>query len=521
LAGSPIEHGEGFFGPGEEGYARGFAGGERDQEVLGVWVARGDIGFELGADCGVLGQQGRSTRPSSSVGACHRHAQDGRQRTVLGSGRLARSAATTQGVLVTMPIPTVRLEDLAEPTFSPEMTELRAGAASFATMLPLEVDAILAQAIAELGGVLTDFGSDIFREPLGVLVEALKNEAGLGGFGHVSAQTQLVGMAKNRLLMTDIVNRNPEILEIPIVRPIIIVGQPRTGTTHLHNLLAADPHLRSLPYWESQQPVPLPGEMGIEPDPRIARCDAGLQIGEAMMPHFKRMHEMTVEHVHEEIQLLANSFSTMYFETMALMPSWRDWYLTHDQTPFYEELKVQLQVMTFLRGGERWVLKSPQHLEQIQALNNVFPDATMLITHRDPVSVTISLLTMLAYTARMARDRVDLHELGAYWSDRNAVMSDAVVRDRDLVPPERSMDVIFHEFMADDLATVERIYELADQPYGPDSRAAHADYVAHHERDRHGKVAYEFEQFGVDPEALRERLQPYVDRFGVRIEWPT
>jgi Sulfotransferase family len=419
-----------------------------------------------------------------------------------------------------MAIPAVRLDDLAYPQFAPEMLELRQGAAAFATLVPLDADVILGQAVADLGGEITDFGPEIFREPLEVLLNAMKTEAGFDGFGQVSAYAQLVGMAKNRLLITDMVKRFPEIREIPIERPIFIAGQPRTGTTHLHNLLAADPNLRSLPYWESQQPVPYPAEVGIEPDPRLARCADGLAIGEAMMPYFKRMHEMTVEHVHEEIQLLANSFSTMYFETMAIMPSWRDWYLTHDQTPFYDELKLQLQVMTFLRGCKRWVLKSPQHLEQFAALRNVFPDATVLINHRDPVSVTISLITMLTYVARISHSEVDIQSIGSYWAERNAVMSESCLRDRHLLPAEQSMDVIFHEFMADDLGTVERIYQLADMPYGDNARAAHANYLAHHERDRHGKVIYEFEQFGVDPRELRERLAPYVERFGVRVEWP-
>jgi Sulfotransferase family len=419
-----------------------------------------------------------------------------------------------------MAIPAVRLDDLTHPQFAPEMLELRNGAAAFAEMVPLDVDVILGQAVAELGGEITDFGPDLFREPLDVLIAAMKAEAGFDGFGQVSAYAQLVGMAKNRLLIIDMVNRFPEIREIPIERPIFIAGQPRTGTTHLHNLLAADPNLRSLPYWESQQPVPFPSEVGVSPDPRLARCGDGLAIGEAMMPYFKRMHEMTVDHVHEEIQLLANSFSTMYFETMAVMPSWRDWYLAHDQTPFYDELKLQLQVMTFLRGGKRWVLKSPQHLEQFAALRNVFPDATMLVNHRDPVSVTISLITMLAYVSRISHSEVDVPAIGRYWADRNAVMSESCLRDRHLLPAEQSMDVIFHEFMADDLGTVERIYDLAEMPYGDDARTAHRNYLAHHERDRHGKVVYEFEQFGVDPGELRQRLAPYVERFGVKVEWP-
>src|SRR5205823_7837563 len=184
----------------------------------------------------------------------------------------------------------------------------------------------------------------------------------------------------------------------------------------LHNLMAADPALRSLPYWESLEPVlpqsevPAPGE----PDPRIARTAAALDFVNTSMPYFKRMHEMTVDHVHEEIQLLAIDFSTMLFETMALMPSWRDWYQSHDQTPAYQYMKTVLQAMQWLRGGERWVLKSPQPLEQFGPLVATFPDATFVVTHRNPVEVTTSLVTMMSYSSRLNVARPDPLRIGHY-----------------------------------------------------------------------------------------------------------
>ena len=113
------------------------------------------------------------------------------------------------------------------------------------------------------------------------------------------------------------------------------------------------------------------------------------------------------------------------------MPSWRDYYLTHDQTPHYEYLRTVLQVLQWLRGGERWVLKSPQHLEQFPALRTTFPDATFVVTHRDPVSVTASVATMITYTARMSHERVDPNHIGGYWADRIERMLHACVDDRD------------------------------------------------------------------------------------------
>ena len=275
---------------------------------------------------------------------------------------------------------------------------------------------------------------------------------------------------------------HPEILEVEIRRPIVIVGQPRTGTTHLHNLMAADPALRSLPYWESLEPVLPASEQAAvtsgEPDPRLARTEVGLAFLDEAAPYFKRMHEMTVDHVHEEIQLLAIDFSTMLFETIAVLPTWRDAYLARDQTSSYRYLKKVLQVLQWQRGGERWVLKSPQHLEQFGPLLDVFPDATFVVTHRDPVSVIASNATMLAYMARLNQSSPDPRRIGHYWSDRIQQMLEAGMRDRDLLPVGRSLDVRFDEFMADDLATVERIYAVADQPFTPAVRAAMAAFVA-------------------------------------------
>ena len=298
----------------------------------------------------------------------------------------------------------VRIDDYANPRFSPEVQAIHEAVAPMAAELRLEAGPMLEQARAETG---LDVGLDDpgFRERLDVLLSGLREEAGLSPFGVLSDHTVVLGLLRTRQLIQDLLDHHPEILDIPITAPIVIVGLPRTGTSHLHNLISADPALRSLPYWEALEPVlpagvqPAPGA----PDPRFASTQVGLDLIDAAAPLFERMHEMTVDQVHEEIQLLAIDFSSMLFETMALMPTWRDYYLGHDQTPHYEYLKHVLQVLTWLRGGERWVLKSPQHCEQIRPLLNVFPDATFVVTHRDPVSVTASVVTMLTYAARHER----------------------------------------------------------------------------------------------------------------------
>jgi hypothetical protein len=412
----------------------------------------------------------------------------------------------------------VVLDDLAAPRFTTEIEQLRSSLVEVAPACPLEPEALLEAAVSQTG--LDDFGDPAFRERLEVLCLALRTEAGFSPAGQVGAYTQLVGMLRNRLRVEDLLKRHPEIRDVPIERPIIICGLPRTGTTHLHNLVASDERLRSLPYWESLEPV-LPEEerpAAGEPDPRRARTEQSLAVMEQAMPYFKRMHEMTVDHVHEEIQLLAIDLSTMLFETMAPIPTWRDHYKATDQTPSYRYLRTLLQVLQWQRGGTRWVLKSPQHLEQFGPLMTVFPDATVVVTHRDPVSVTASMATMVAYSARMSFDPPDPHRLGRYWADRVEDLLRACVRDRELLPAAQSMDVRFHEFMADDVAMVERIYDLAGHPMTDGARAAMARFVAEHPRGRHGTVVYDLAALGLDASERRRALAFYTERFGVQEE---
>ena len=405
----------------------------------------------------------------------------------------------------------VHLDDLAEPRFSPEAEQIRDMMAALADDCPLDADALHARAIADTG--LDDFGPDDYRERLDVYLAALHDIDGMHGPGFVNFFGQLSQWLKNRLLLTDLVTRHPEIHDIELLPPVVIAGLPRTGTTHLHNLLAAAPAFRTLPYWESFEPFPLPAEVGVEPDPRAARMDVAVMVMNTLMPHFALMHEMTTEHVHEEIQLLANNFSTMFMETLAYVPQWREYYLAHDQTSTYEYLATQLKALQFLRGGRRWLLKSPQHLEQLPALESVFPGVAVVCTHRDPVPVALSMVAMLTYSARMHRSRVPVEQIAAEWIDRLELMLASLARDRTVIPPERSIDVTFDDFMADELGVAERVFGLVGEPVTDDARTAMADYLAGHQRGRLGRVVTSCEMFGLNEGDLRARFAPYASRF--------
>ncbi len=404
----------------------------------------------------------------------------------------------------------VHLDDLATPRYSAEAQAIREMMATVAADFPLDADVLHERARADTG--LDDFGADDYRERLELYVAGLR-EIDMHGPGIVNFGSQLVQWLKNRLLLTDLLKRHPEIHDIELLAPVVIAGLPRSGTTHLHNLLAAAPTFRSLPYWESVEPFPLPIEVGLQPDPRITRMDVAVQVMNILMPHFALMHEMTTEHAHEEIQLLANDFSTMLMDTLADVPRWSDFYWSRDQTPSYEYLAIQLKALQFLRGGRRWVLKSPQHLGQLPVLDKVFPGVVVAFTHRDPVPVALSMIAMIAYSERMHRDTVDVSRIANRWVDRLGQLLEGCVRDRHVIGPERSVDIRFEDFLADEVGTAERLYALAGEPFDDAARGAITDYLAAHRRGRLGRVATSPEMFGLDPDAVRARFAGYSERF--------
>jgi len=404
----------------------------------------------------------------------------------------------------------VHLDDLAEPRYSVEAQQIRDMMTAIAPDFPLDSAVLHARAQAETG--LTDFGPDDYRERLDRYVDELR-AIDMHGPGIVNFHAQLAQWLKNRLLLTDLLTRHPEIRDIEVLPPVVIAGLPRTGTTHLHNVLAAPATFRSLPYWEGVEPFPLPSEAGLSPDPRVTRMDMAVQVMDTLMPHFALMHEMTTEHVHEEIQLLANDFSTMLMETLADVPRWSEYYWSRDQTSSYEYLRTQLQALQFLRGGRRWVLKSPQHLGQLAVLDTVFPDVVVAFTHRDPVPVALSMIAMITYSERMHRDRVDVAGTAAGWVNRLEKLLGECVRQRDTIPAERSVDIRFDEFMTDEIGTAERLFALAGEPFDPPVRNAITGYLAEHRRGRLGRVATSAQMFGLDEDELRARFSGYSARF--------
>jgi hypothetical protein len=411
----------------------------------------------------------------------------------------------------------IRIDDLREPQYD----DAQRAALDYAATLDVrfDVDAMLDEARARAR--CDDFGDPTFRDRLDAMVAAVEADTGLGPLGRLAIHQRAVRLLTARLLVENLVAQRPEILDIELVAPIVVIGLPRSGTTHLVNLIAADGRLRSLPYWESREPCPRPGDgpdrHGV--DPRYARCERDYHAQMQMVPLLRAMHHQYPAAIEEEIELEDLDFASYTLEWHARVPAWRDYTLQLDHTAHYAYMKKVLQVCTYLRGPNRWVLKSPQHLEQVPALLATFPDATFAITHRDPVSVIQSAITMLAYGDRMRRTAIEPEVLAAYWIDRVERLLYACVRDRHLLPPERSLDVRFDEFMADDIAMVERIYARNGLPMTKKARRELETFLEANRRGKYGQVAYDLRRdFGVDPDEVRGRFTPYLERFAVAVE---
>ncbi|HME49820.1 sulfotransferase [Mycobacterium sp.] len=383
----------------------------------------------------------------------------------------------------------------------------------------LDPDALIQKAVKRTG--LGDFGSDDFRARLERHVAAIEADTGNTNLNRLTLRNRIIRLLSSRLLLTDLVARYPEIVTIEIERPIIVVGLPRSGTTHLVNLIAADTRRRALPYWESQEPFPLRGEgpdtAGI--DPRYARSAAEHDMVQQTAPYTEAMHDRHPSAIEEEVELLDIDFAGYVLEWHARVPQWRDYYLGLDQDVHYRYLRTVLRALTFLRGPRQWVLKSPQHCEQLGPLIRTFPDATVAFTHRDPAAVIQSAVTMLAYGDRMRRKTIDPDGLIDYWTDRIERLLRACVRDRDLIPADRSVDIGFHQLGGRELAVLEDVYARNGTELPETTRTALQRYLTDHPRGMHGQVRYDLQRhFRCSADDIRSRFGFYFDRFDVRPE---
>lgn len=413
---------------------------------------------------------------------------------------------------------TIRITDFETPRHS------EAAKAAFAMIeqVPFELSA---KAVIEGARAESDvplFEDADWNARLETYVEACLSDRSYTRMGRFVTFQSLKRYLIQRSRLEALYLEHPEIDEIEIERPLIIAGLPRSGTSHLLNLIGADSRLRALRRWESQEPIPsVAARRGEIPDDRIANGQAALEQQDLLIPLMTNMYDVPNDGIHEEVELQNLCLSSLLMATSQPLTEWMEGYFAEDQRPHYAFLKRALKALQFLEPKERWVLKSPQHLAWVPALVETFPDATIVCTHRDPVSVFTSWATMTCYAARLSRDPVVVSELIPHAQLLQKRLLDGLVRDKASLPEDRTEHVYFHEFMADDRGTLDRIYERAGLPMTEQTRAEIDHYIETHPRGRHGKVVYDLEDdFGITRDEMYEVFGDYMDAFPVEREAP-
>ena len=369
---------------------------------------------------------------------------------------------------------------------------------------------------------LTDFGPDgPHDEGLTVLCHALEEEAALTPLGRLLARQMLVQALACQLQLQDWLRREPAILDAPIEHPLVIVGMPRTGTSILHELLALDPSNRCPSTWEVAHPFPPPESASYASDPRIARHARELRISEYLMPGVQNLHRMGAALPQECVAITAQVFVSMQYNTIFHVPSYTRW-LEHgaDHVRSYRHHRRFLQYLQWRHRGERWVLKSPAHLWTLEALLQVYPDACLVQTHRDPLRIVSSLASMLP-TLRSAYSRTaDPRAVAREWSRNCASALDASVASRraGAIRPPQVCDIQFREFIQHPVDEVRRLYAQFDIPFHADFEAAIRRYLEENPASKHGGHRHAFADTGLDPAQERRKVSDYQGYFAVPSE---
>jgi sulfotransferase family protein len=377
----------------------------------------------------------------------------------------------------------------------------------------LDADRMLSVASRRTG--LHDFGEPVFREPLERLVRSLEREARLNLIGGFAAREDLTGMLVNRLTMEGDRARHPGIAQQHIRRPLVITGLPRSGSTFLHGLLAQDPASRVPLHWELRFPSPPPDASTRDTDPRIDRAARHLRWFFRLAPEFRKIHQVGARLPEECVVILSHAFLSFEFSSNWFVPSYQSWLEQQDLEPAYRHHRRFLQHLQWGCPGERWLLKAPPHLPGLRALCAVYPDANVIVTHRDPLEVVASVASLHVVLRRTFSRAVDPLAVGPEVSRMLAgdIRRGFAARDDGCAPGEQFLDVWYGQLMDDPLGVVRRIYRHFDLPLTTAVDARMRAYLAANPKDRNGRHVYSLGQFGLDRDVERARYREYWERW--------
>ena len=379
-------------------------------------------------------------------------------------------------------------------------------------MIPIEAERVMK--LAERTTGLGDWGDGGFRQRLDATVAGL-NEARLNTTGLLGARYVLNWHLGNRLRIIDFAKRHPELDEVDIERPVVITGFFRTGTTFLHNVLAADPNNRVAKAWELSYPL---GRLG---DPlgdvawRRAQAKFTFGFNQAAIPDQGVAHHVTADSYEECFFLLENDMAVLTFWVGFAAFEYANAMLDWDMKEPYEFHKLQLKILNAQRSAKRWVLKCPWHIWNMDALMAVYPDAQIIFTHRDIAKALASHCSLSAKMGSKLKRSLDLDELGRFWLDYAKIGLDRAMEARKTIPESQLYDVRLRDMMASPMTVLEDIYSHFDLEFTEETARALEERIAEKPTSQEGEHEYSIEEFGLTNEQVRETLQSYNARFGV------
>jgi len=359
---------------------------------------------------------------------------------------------------------------------------------------------------------LADFGVGDFSGALDRLLHSCQEEARLNLIGKTALKVDVLEMLGARLQMERDRQLYPNISHQEISKPLFILGLPRSGTSVLHRLLAADPDHRSPLMWEVRAPSP---PNGVGEKRRIQRATQSCNFFNWLVPTFRYAHTVGAEVPQECVSLMTPTFLSDQFDAMYYVPSYRRWFFRQDLRPAYEYHRRFLQHLQFRQNGRRWILKAPTHMFAMPSLLSVYPDALFVQTHRTPVDAMASVSSLVTILRSAFSDSVDpitvCREAMAYWSE----VMDRFLRERDRLANSRIFDVRHDEICRNPIGAVRRIYEYFDWSLSAEAEQRMRALVAAQADRQSANHRYDLSQFGSSPEEVLNAFAPYCQRFGL------
>lgn len=382
----------------------------------------------------------------------------------------------------------------------------------------LNADHLVAQAMERTG--LADLGHPQAREGLERLVDSAVHEARLSELGVLGLAGALVEAVANRLRVVEHVRLHPEVTTAPITAPVIVVGHFRAGTTLLSNLLDQDPANRALLRWEAGDCVPPPVPAERRRGPRVEAAQAGTDMLEALNPAIRGIHHEDADSPTECIAVLGQAFQSLSWEAIANLPSYAAWWRGADSRPAYNYHRSALQVLQSGGTTGRWTLKSPHHALALDAVSDAYPDAHLVVLHRDPVVLAASVCSLIGTMSGTFSDVDHTDYVREHWT-QTLEDSIAAVEDFRARRPDRPLhDVAYADLVSDPVSTVGSLYDRMGIVAGDGAWSAMSAHVEKHPRGSFGGHRYDLAGYGLVEAELRERFSDYSSRHGVRHETP-